>query len=279
MSRFSLPRRRRQPTTWSLVTLVVIVLLLIAAPMSALAQEGDSPAVAPPYIVTLQPGESTEIPVYGFCLNYSLPFPNQLLDPTDLANEPLRNAAIYSLETGYVDTNTWDVQKAIWYLSDETRLEDQDYTIADEIIEHANSGVTPVDVVEGVPHMIDLINEGVLEAQVNDFVNIAEDLGSFFGGGTLVITNVSEEAQQFVVSYGTVGQDDSEGVNQNMLIFPSEPAPEQPTTMQETVTTEVPTTGALLPPAGFAALALIGVVVVLAGLAATRTRRRPTNAV
>jgi len=111
---------------------------------------------------------------------------------------------------------------------------------------------------------------------VNDFVNIAEDIGAFAGGGTLVITNVSDQAQQFVVSYGTVGQDDSEGVNQNMLVFPSDPAPEQPPAMQETVTTEVPTTGAFLPPAGFAALALIGVA--LSAVAAGRMRRRPTSA-
>ena len=203
-------RTRPLRTAGSVATIIVLVLLFAAMPLQAFAQETEPPPLpaASPYVVTLMAGELAELPVYGFCLNYSLPFPNTTLDMVDLAADPLRNAAIYSLETGYVDSNTWDVQKAIWYLSDETRIEDEDYTVADEIIEYANSGVTPVDVVEGVPHMMELVAAGALEAQVLDFVNIAEDLGSFFGGGTLVITNVSEEQQQFVVSYGTVGADD-----------------------------------------------------------------------
>ena len=275
MNRTGSSQTSRLRMAWSLTAIAILVLMLTAVPLQAFAQDETQPNVAAPYVVTLRAGESVEIPVYGFCLNYSLPFPNDILDPTELAGDALRNAAIYSLETGYVDSNTWDVQKAIWYLSDGTRLDDQDYTIADEIIDHANSGVTPVDVVEGVPHMVELIQAGVLEAQVNDFVNIAEDLGSFFGGGTLVITNVSDAQQQFVVSYGTVGEDDSEGVNQNMLVFPSEPAPEQTPATPEVVVKEVPETGALLPPGGFAALALIGVG--LAALIAGRSRRRSTK--
>ena len=64
-------------------------------------------------------------------------------------------------------------------------------------------------------------------------------------------------------------------VYQNMLVFPSEPAPEQTPATPEVVVKEVPETGALLPPGGFAALALIGVG--LAALIAGRSRRRSTK--
>lgn len=46
--------------------------------------------------------------MHGFCLNYGLPFPGDVLQPTELASDPLRNAAIYSLANGYIDSNATD---------------------------------------------------------------------------------------------------------------------------------------------------------------------------
>lgn len=240
--------------------MLALVLLLSVLPLQAFAQQGGT-AVGP-YIVTLKPGETMEIEVHGFCLNYGLPFPGAELKPAELASEPLRNAAIYGLANGYIESNPFDFEKAIWYLSDGTRLNGQDYTLADEIIAYANSGVQPADVVEGVPHMADKIADGSLEATVVDFVNVAPEKGSFFGGGTLRITNVSDASQQFVISYGTVAVDEAEGNQQNMLVFPSEPAPP----------TNVPTTGALLPPAGVAMVALAGLGLVALGVFSLRRR-------
>ncbi len=115
--------------------------------------------------------------MHGFCLNYGLPFPGAELLPTELASDPLRNAAFYSMANGYINSNAFDVEKAIWYLSDGTRLDGQDYTLADEIVAYANSGVQPADVVDGVPHMVELVTAGSLEASVSGFVNIAPETG------------------------------------------------------------------------------------------------------
>lgn len=246
----------------ALLATLVLALIFSLVPLQAFAQEGGT--VVGPYIVTLKPGEKIEINVHGFCLNYGLPFPGTELKPIELASGLLRNAAIYSLANKYIDTNPYDVQKAIWNLSDGTRLKGEDYTLADQIIEYANSGVQPSDVVDGVPQMAEKLADGSLEAAVVDFVNFAPKLGSFFGNGTLVITNVSDAPQKFVVSYGTVVHDEADGDQQNMLVFPSEPAPATPP--------NVPTTGALLPPVGMAAVALAGLA--LSVLAFGRLRRR-----
>ena len=168
-------RSRARRIAAPLALAMVLALLLSALPLAALAQDGGT-AIGP-YIVTLQPGESTEIDVHGFCLNYGLPFPGDVLLPTELASDPLRNAAIYSMANGYIDSNAFDVEKAIWYLSDGTRLDGQDYTLADEIVAYANSGVQPADVVDGVPHMVELVMAGSLEASVSGFVNIAPEQG------------------------------------------------------------------------------------------------------
>jgi hypothetical protein len=253
----SLSRRIARP----LAIALALVLLLSALPLAALAQDGGT-AIGP-YIVTLQPGETTELEVHGFCLNYGLPFPGDVLLPTELASDPLRNAAIYSLANGYIDSNAFDVEKAIWYLSDGTRLDGQDYTLADEIVAYANSGVQPADVVDGVPHMVELVTAGSLEASVSSFVNVAPEQGSFFGSGTLTITNVSQQPQQFVVSYGTVTVDEIDGDQQNMLVFPSQPAPVQATP---------PKTGGLLPAEGMALMALAGLGLVALGAGSARRR-------
>jgi hypothetical protein len=241
---------------------LVLALLLSVLPLQAFAQEGGT--VIGPHIVTLQPGAKTEIKVYGFCLNYGLPFPGAELKPVELAADPLRNAAIYALANNYIDSNAYDVEKAIWFLSDGTRLNGQDYTLADKIIAYANSGVQPADVVAGVPHLAEKLADGGLQAVVTGFVNVAPEKGSFYGNGTLTITNVSQAAQRFVVSYGTVSRDETAGDQQNMLVFPTDPTP----------VTQPPATGALLPPAGVAALAGLG----LATLGIAGLRRRGVRA-
>lgn len=263
MTTTSAPHSHSRRITKPLAMAILLALILSMLPFQAFAQDGGT--VVGPYIVTLQPGETMEIEVHGFCLNHGLPFPGVELQPAELASEPLRNAAIYGMENGYIDTNPFDFEKAIWYLSDGTRLEGQDYTLADEIIEYANSGVQPSDVVEGVPHMAEKIADGSLEASITNFVNVAPEKGSFFGSGTLVITNVSGAEQQFVVSYGTVALDEAEGDQQNMLVFPSKPAPSAPIT-------EVPSTGALLPPAGIALVALAGLGLGILGISGLRRR-------
>ncbi len=253
-------RRTAAPLT------ILLALLLSILPLPALAQESSTAIAVGPHIVTLQPGATTKIEVHGFCLNYGLPFPGAELKPIELAADPLRNAAIYGLANGYIDSKPFDVEKAIWLLSDGTRLNGQDYTLADEIIAYANSGVQPADVVAGVPHMADKLADGSLEAVVTGFVNVAPEKGSFYGTGTLAITNVSQAAQRFVVSYGTVSRDEAEGDQQNMLVFPSEPAPVQ----------QPPATGALLPPVGIVVVALAGLS---AGIVAVgRARRRAATA-
>jgi hypothetical protein len=245
----------------SVALALVLALLLSALPLTAFAQESGT-AIGP-HIVTLQPGASTEIAVHGYCLNYGLPFPGNVLLPTELASGPLRNAAIYSLANGYVDDNALDVERAIWNLFDGTRLDGMDYTLADKIIEYANSGVQPADVVDGVPHMVELMTAGSLEASVSGFVNIAPEQGSFFGTGTLTITNVSQVPQRFVVSYGTVTVDEIDGDQQNMLVFPSEPAPATPTP---------PATGGALPAEAMALVALAGLGLSALGIGSMRRR-------
>ena len=133
----------------------------------------------------------------------------------------------------------------------------------DEIIAYANSGVQPADVVDGVPHMVELVTAGSLEASVSGFVIVAPEQGSFFGYGTLTRREVSDAAQQFVVSYGTVTVDEIDGDQQNMLVFPSQPAPVQATP---------PKTGGLLPAEGMALMALAGLGLIALGIGQARRR-------
>ncbi len=225
--------------------LLLLTMLLLVMPIAAHAQD-EGPLG--PYLVTLEPGQILEVDVYGYCLNYGLPFPGATLTPIETAGNELRVAASYSLEQAYVETNPYDVQLAVWYLSDGTRLAETDYTLADEIIAYAESGVLPPDIVDGVPFLVDSINAGYLDALVVDFINLTEPMSSAsYGEGVLKITNISDQPQEIVIPYGTVFNDEGSGDQQDMLVFPKE-RPETPTT---------PPTGGLLSPIGWASVGLI----------------------
>ena len=66
-----------------------------------------------------------------------------------------------------------------------------------------------------------------------------------------------------MVSYGTVTVDEADGDQQNMLVFPSQPAPEQ---------AAPPKTGGLLPVEGMALMALAGLGLVALGAGSARRR-------
>ena len=199
-------------------------------------------------------GTVLEVDVYGYCLNYGLPFPGATLTPIETAGKELRVAASYSLDKGYTETNPYDVQLAIWYLSDGTRLPETDYTLADEIIAYAESGVLPPDIVDGAPFLVDAINAGYLDALVVDFINLAEPISSAsYGEGVLKITNISDQLQEIVIPYGTVFNDEGSGDQQDMLVFPKE-RPETPTQ---------PPTGGLLSPAGWVMVGLMAMILPL----------------
>jgi hypothetical protein len=248
-----------------------------------LAQAQDASQMAPPFVVDVGAGETVEIPVLGFCLNYSLPFPGDTLSAGDLAVDGVRKSIAYATEQGYVESDPWQTQLAVWYFTEDSQKVNEEHgAVADEIIEFGESDAPlPEEGATATP-LPQAIADGVVSASVEGFTDVSPAGFTFLGEGKLVVTNLTEEVVSLLIPYGTVFHDTANEGVQSMGIFPkpgTEPpaAPEavtEPPAQSEVVVEPpiVPETGAFLAPELLAALGVLGLG---GGAFAVRRARRP----
>ena len=98
-----------------LIGIFIFVLILAAAPSISHAAPSE---VLSPETVSIPAGGEAVLPISGFCLDRGLPFPGMTLVPIGLAPSNIRSAIMYSAERGYIDSSLYEVQSAIWDLSD-----------------------------------------------------------------------------------------------------------------------------------------------------------------
>jgi hypothetical protein len=204
---FLCPRHKR--SLRSIVLLLVLILTNLAAafsparaasgPLSAtestVGRSAESVRAAPaaddlPPLVTIPPGGYAEIAVYGFCLNYQLPFPGDTLLPIGLAPDPVRLAIAYSAANGYMNSYLYQAQAAVWHYTDGDRAP-QGGPITAQIIGYVESGATLPDDALPSASLVDMLTSGAVEARVVNFHNISYP--AYFGAGTMVITNLTTE--------------------------------------------------------------------------------------
>lgn len=249
--------RRMHESLTALTVLAVICAVVFFVPPVASAQEPDG---APPLVAEIPAGATVEVPIYGFCLNYTYPFPGETLRPIELASDPVRKAISYASANDYVATDPWQVQLAIWYFTEGKKVAGQVYGLADEIIAYAESSAPlPEDGVTQ-PLLPDAVEDGIVSATIDDFANISPPNFYFLGEGTLVLKNLTDKAVEILIPYGTRFRDEQATGKQDMGIFP------QP------VTPDNPPTGGLLPPAVLAGLG--AAVLGLGGIVTARRRRK-----
>lgn len=229
-----------------LITALALLLALIAAPGLAAAQE--TPAMAAPFIAQIGPNATVEVPIYGFCLNYGLPFPGAALDPTELAPDQVRQAIAYGVEQGYVTTDPWQVQLAVWNFIEGAKVNEEHSAVADEIIAFVEAGPALPEGDSTAVLLPDAIAQGLVSATLEDFTNVSPAGFTFIGAGTLVLTNLTDQTLDVLIPYGTRSVEIGQSGNQDMGIFP-QPDAEAPM---------VPKTGALLAPELLAFLSLAG---------------------
>lgn len=243
--------------TAQLAVVLALLLALIAAPGLALGQEVA--ALPAPFVVQIDAGATVEVPIHGFCLNYGLPFPGASLEAGDLAPDQVRQAINYALGQGYVTTEPWQTQLAVWYFVEGAKVDEEYGAVADEIIAfvEANPG-SPEEGATAVP-LHEAVEQGLISATLDDFENTSPPEFFFIGSGTLVLTNLSDEQVEVLIPFGTGFAEAEDQGNQSMAIF-VQPDGEPPM---------VPKTGALLAPELLALIGLAGV-----GSSALLWRRR-----
>ncbi len=184
--------------------------LLLCMVNVTLAQDAE------PYVVTLGPGETIEITVNGYCLQRDEPFPGSVLVYTGPISDPLQVAIDYSLESTYIESDLYDTQLAVWELTDEIRP-DFAGPVAVEVVDYALENPLPVTAALEFPSISALLDDGTLTAQVVDYVNLTTP--QFFGQGTLIITNESDEEVIFYIPTGVKFSDPDDESTQDVAIF------------------------------------------------------------
>lgn len=229
-----------------LAVVVTLLLALVVAPGLALGQEES--ALPAPVVVQIDAGATVEIPIHGFCLNYGLPFPGASLQVSDLAPVQVRQAIRYALSKGYVTTEPWQTQLAVWYFVEGAKVGEEYGAVADEIIAfvEANTGAPEDNATALALH--EAVAKGLISATIDDFENTSPPGFFFIGSGTLVLTNLTNQPVEVLIPFGTRFAEAEDQGNQSMAVF-AQPDAEPPI---------VPKGGAVLAPELLALLGLAG---------------------
>lgn len=227
---------------------VLLALALVLGTMPGLALAQTDPQMAPPFVTQVAANSTVDIPINGFCLNYGLPFPGLTMNPTVLAPFKVRQAIAYAVQKGYVTTEPWQTQLAVWYFIEGQQVNDEYGPVAEEIIAFVESGPEMPEAGSTAMLLTDALDQGLVTATIDDYTNISPPDYFFIGEGTLKVTNLTSQTLTLLIPYGVRAVEVGASGNQDMGIFPK----------PGTVPPDVPPTGGFLAPEVMALLGLAG---------------------
>lgn len=176
--------------------LTYLFFLFLAQPASA--------ATASPLIVKLLPESVALISVNGFCLNRGLPFPGDTLVFQELASAEIRQAISYGLEQGYVDTDLYALQLAIWSIANGPNpgrlFQSADQRQLAATIEQSATNYTLPTISSRAVSLEEAITEGLLIAEVIGFSNLSDP--PYYGEGILTLRNLSDKELTIALPVG-----------------------------------------------------------------------------
>lgn len=221
---------------------------------------------------TIAAGESADFPIEGFCMDYTFPFPEEVEDPTDVAEEKVRRLLRTAVVQGLAQTEILQTQLALWYTIEGDwgySQDDVDHSVAMQLVEDAEEGTAEPILPRGEP--IDaLLARGevsveVVEWAATDAEKVFESDAPYHGAGVVRVTNLGDEEIEVYYPNALVVQASVEG-HQNMATIAVEAVTIQPS---------LPNTGAALPWSWL--LAAAGALLAFGGAALRRAEARATR--
>lgn len=183
-----------------LSTTLGLALILVAGPLTTLASSmtplDQGQALNP---MTIAAGETVNLTVRGFCLDFGKPFPTDNTTTKGLADDKIRAALNYSIQKGYTEGNPAQVELAVWFLRDNT-WHNADHTIAQEIVDNATTANTPSTSGDGLS-LSDAVSQNKVTLQAKFVAQTAEH---FYGDTTLQIMNTGTADVKIYLPVGTV---------------------------------------------------------------------------
>ncbi len=200
----------------SVVSLIILVIAVLIIPTAAAGTAGSY------YVqITLQPGESTSVPMMFWCLNYGKNFPGSVSGPTQVAADDVLKVVSVARDKNVLDSEPFQVQIAIWYAVDgiyHTAI-GVNRDLAESIVNEASQLDLP-PLPSGVPTLDAAVANGSAQVVVQNFQSIPNPTDPneipFEGKGNVVISNTTQSALTFILVDGQEFAPDNEE-NQAMV--------------------------------------------------------------
>jgi hypothetical protein len=90
----------------------------------------------------------------------------------------------------------------------------------DEIADYAESGVEPGDMGQDCVPLPDAVEDGLISADVTEFVNTTDP--EYFGKGKMTLVNLTDEEQNICLPYATAYKDETQTGVQDMAVYPDQ---------------------------------------------------------
>ena len=219
---------------WSGAGLLAVAALLLSlgfGAAGAAAQTGPSTSE----VLTIPAGQSAQVQVRGFCLDFGKTFPTGAITAKELAKPELRAALNYAIQKGYVNSNPAQVEQAMWYLSDST-WHSASHVLGQEIVDNSKTGQAPGDPTGGTT-LFDALAKGGLSADVTFTPKTAD---AFYGDGTMTIHNMGTSDLQVYLPLGTVFPPTTAG-QQRLIVYALQVTQQAPTATAAPTQTAAPT--------------------------------------
>ena len=191
------------------VLFVMAAVAVFGAPQALAATESG-------ITVTIPASGSVEVPVEGFCMDYGKPFPSTKLAPVGLAPAEVRAIERYAVARGYNKSHPYQVQRAVWYFTNDLKYDKAKLPITDELVNYARSNAVH-QLPEGALDLASAVDQGLVRAYTSNFKNISNP--AYHGKGTLTIVNQTQQQLSIFIPYGVKFKDQVKTGTQNMAVF------------------------------------------------------------
>ena len=176
------------PVRWLAVVVAVactLVLLLSVTPLEAQTNGVDLPPV------TIQPGQQVVLTVKAVCLQYGMPFTPTFPPIAGLADPKYVQIVRYALSKGYLDSDPYQVQLALWRAQTGRWVNTYQRARAEEIFN--NAGQAPPPPPGAGPSLVDAIQANTVQVSYQKWAPVQDGLPDsaqpWLATGEIVVRN------------------------------------------------------------------------------------------
>ncbi|MDQ6739448.1 MAG: hypothetical protein M3021_03530 [Actinomycetota bacterium] len=186
----------------SFLLLAALLFTLGLSSTAALAQPAPQQA-GPGQMISIPAGQTTTIPVRGFCLDFGKPFPGGSTAPTELGPDAARAALNYAISKDYTNSDPRQVQEAIWFLAGNV-WHRADHALGQEIVDASKNAVNNPAAPAGTSLLDALKANGVTGTVSFQPPAGTAPADASYGDGTLTLKNTGTQDVQVYLPLGSV---------------------------------------------------------------------------